>query len=166
MTDSPQSSAAEPRLITLGCRLNTYESEARRMRPDIAFGADLIAGFPTETEAMFQQSIDRIDACDLAYLHVSPFSPRHGTPAARVSQVARPVVKERAARLRGKGAEALVRHLTHHVGRMEDVLMERNGTGRTLDFSEIEVPGAAFGNLVRSRVIGVAGMRLIGEVLA
>lgn len=141
-------------------------AEARRLRPDIAFGADLIAGFPTESEAMFQQSLDLVDACDLAYLHVFPFSPRHGTPAARMPQVARPVVKERAARLREKGAEVRVRHLTQHIGRMEDVLMERNGVGRTPDFSAIEVSGAAFGSLVRSRVVGVADARLIGEVIA
>src|ERR1700726_1077811 len=81
----------------------------RRLRPDVAFGADLIAGFPTESEAMFARSLDLVDDCGLAHLHVFPFSPRPGTPAARMPQVAPAVVKERARRLRGKGAAALGR---------------------------------------------------------
>jgi threonylcarbamoyladenosine tRNA methylthiotransferase MtaB len=85
--------------------------QVRRLRPDVAFGADLIAGFPTETEAMFAGSLDLVDECDLAYLHIFPFSPRKGTPAARMPQVTRREVKERAARLRTKGAASLARHL-------------------------------------------------------
>ncbi len=82
-------------------------AEARRLRPDIVFGADLIAGFPTETEAMFQQTLDLVEECGLTHLHVFPFSPRPGTPAARMPQVAGAVVKERARRLRERGAAAL-----------------------------------------------------------
>ena len=83
----------------------------RRLRPDIVFGADLIAGFPTETEAMFADSLRLVDDCGLTFLHVFPFSPRPGTPAARMPQVARAAVKERAARLRQKGEAALAGHL-------------------------------------------------------
>ena len=83
----------------------------RRLRPDIVFGADIIAGFPTETEAMFARSLDLVDECGLTHLHVFPFSPRPGTPAARMPQVAREIVKERAARLREKGEAALRPHL-------------------------------------------------------
>src|SRR5205807_731856 len=88
----------------------------RSLRPDIVFGADLIAGFPTESEAMFRRSLDLIEACGLVHLHVFPFSPRPGTPAARMPQVARTVVKERAGRLRERGAAALARHLAGEVG--------------------------------------------------
>jgi threonylcarbamoyladenosine tRNA methylthiotransferase MtaB len=85
--------------------------EARRLRPEMVFGADIIAGFPTETEAMFEQSVRLVEECGLTFLHVFPFSPRKGTPAARMPQVRGPVVKERAARLRAVGETALRRHL-------------------------------------------------------
>ena len=114
--------------------------EIRRLRPDVAFGADLIAGFPTETEAMFANTLDLVDACDLAYLHVFPFSPRTGTPAARMPQVARAEVKERAARLRATGAVALERHLDRQKGRTVEVLTERDGIGRARDFAEVAMP--------------------------
>ena len=98
--------------------------QLRRLRPDVVFGADIIAGFPTETEAMFARSLDLVDECGLTHLHVFPFSPRPGTPAAKMPQVARAVVKERAKRLRDKGAAALVRHLDGEVGTQRRVLME------------------------------------------
>jgi len=141
--------------------------EVRRLRPDVAFGADLIAGFPTETEAMFANSLDLVDACGLAYLHVFPFSARKGTPAARMPQVARPEVKQRAARLREKGASSLAYHLARQTGRVVDVLAERDGIGRAEDFSEI-VLGSAIqpGRLAKVRVSGHDGTRLRGEVLA
>ncbi len=138
-------------------------ANARRIRPDIAFGADLIAGFPTETEAMFERSLDLVDACGLAYLHIFPFSPRPGTPAARMPQVARPAVKERASRLRRKGAEALQRHMAARVGRTFDVLMERHGAGHAPDFTEIEVAGVPAGQIARVRAAAVSGGRLVGE---
>ena len=99
-------------------------AEVRRLRPDVVFGADIIAGFPTETEDMFARSLDLVDECGLTYLHVFPFSPRPGTPAARMPQVAREIVKERARRLREKGAAALRRHLDGEIGRRRRVLVE------------------------------------------
>ena len=105
--------------------------QVRRLRPDIVFGGDIIAGFPTETEAMFARSLDLVDECGLTYLHVFPFSPRPGTPAARMPQVGREIVKERARRLREHGEAALRRHLDAQVGKTQRVLTERGGIGRT-----------------------------------
>ncbi|MGE0765354.1 MAG: tRNA (N(6)-L-threonylcarbamoyladenosine(37)-C(2))-methylthiotransferase MtaB [Hyphomicrobiaceae bacterium] len=139
-------------------------AEARRLRPDVAFGADLIAGFPTETRDMFARSLDLVDDCGLAYLHVFPYSPRKGTPAARMPQLERRVVKERASRLRQKGEEALARHLSVQVGRSYSVLMERDGVGRAPDFAEVAMTGGAPGHIVTARIGGHDGRRLIGEV--
>ena len=139
--------------------------EARRLRPGIAFGADLIAGFPTEDEAMFQRSLDIVDECGLTYLHVFPFSPRKGTPAARMPQIGRGEIKARAARLRAKGDGALAAYLSRQVGREEDVLVERDGIARTPQFAEVDYPlaGDLPGDVVRARLTGVAGNhRLIG----
>ena len=139
-------------------------AEARRLRPDVAFGADLIAGFPTETEAMFGGSLALVDDCDLAYLHVFPFSPRQGTPAARMPQVARDEVKERAARLRHKAGEALGRHLSVQVGRTVEVLAEREGFGRAPDFAEVAIEGIAPGAIAAAAITGQDGRRLIGRI--
>ena len=109
----------------------------RRLRPDTVFGADLIAGFPTETEAMFRNTLDLIDDCGLTHLHVFPFSPRPGTPAARMPQVARDVVKERARRLRQRGALALRRHLDDQIGATRRVLAETDASGRTEQFTKV-----------------------------
>ena len=138
--------------------------EARRLRPDIVFGADLIAGFPTETEEMFQATLDIVDECGLTYLHVFPYSPRPGTPAARMPQVDRETIKARAGRLREKGEAALQRHLRDQVGRTVDVLLERPDIGRTPDFSEVRLsrPHAA-GQTVRARLTGVEGRQLLAE---
>ncbi len=95
---------------------------ARALRPDVVFGADLIAGFPTETDEMFENSRSIVDACGLTYLHVFPFSPRQGTPAARMPQVPGAVVKERAAELREKGSAVLASYLSGQQGRVVDVL--------------------------------------------
>ena len=111
--------------------------EARRLRPDIVFGADIIAGFPTETEAMFSRSLDLIEECGLIHLHVFPFSPRKGTPAAKMPPVDRVLVKDRAARLRKQGAEALIRHLDGQAGRSIRVLAEAAGIGRAADFTPV-----------------------------
>jgi threonylcarbamoyladenosine tRNA methylthiotransferase MtaB len=141
--------------------------DVRRVRPDVAFGADLIAGFPTETEEMFANSLSIVDDCDLTYLHVFPFSARKGTPAARMPQVSRAIVKERAASLRAKGAGALSRFLSAQAGSEVEVLIERDGVGRTRQFAEIRLPAAvAPGALLRARVSGHDGRRLSGEVLA
>ncbi len=139
----------------------------RRLRPDIAFGADLIAGFPTETEAMFAGSLALVDDCGLSFLHVFPFSPRPGTPAARMPQVDRTTVKERAARLRQKGEAALAGYLQAQVGREVEVLAERDGLGRTPAFAEVELDRPVRpGQSVTTRVTGVTGRRLRGEALA
>jgi threonylcarbamoyladenosine tRNA methylthiotransferase MtaB len=111
----------------------------RRLRPDVVFGGDIIAGFPTETEAMFARSLDLVDECGLTQLHVFPFSPRPGTPAARMPQVARAVIKERAARLREKGEAALRRHLEHEVGARRRVLTESPSLARTEQFTPVRL---------------------------
>ena len=122
--------------------------QARRLRPDIVFGADIIAGFPTETEAMLARSLDLVDDCGLTHLHVFPFSPRPGTPAARMPQLARDVVKERARRLRDKGAEALKRHLDREVGARRSVLVETQEMGRTEHFTPVRLKAAAVAGVV------------------
>ena len=111
----------------------------RRLRPDVVFGADVIAGFPTETESMFKNSLDLVDACGLTHLHVFPFSPRPGTPAARMPQLPRDVVKERARRLRERGALALRQHLDGEVGATRRVLTESNEIGRTEHFTQVRL---------------------------
>jgi threonylcarbamoyladenosine tRNA methylthiotransferase MtaB len=113
--------------------------QVRRLRPDIVFGADIIAGFPTEDEAMFARSLDIVDACGLTHLHVFPFSPRPGTPAARMPQVARDIVKDRARRLRAKGETALRRHLDAEIGARRRVLVETNEMGRTEGFTPVRL---------------------------
>jgi threonylcarbamoyladenosine tRNA methylthiotransferase MtaB len=119
----------------------------RRLRPDVVFGADIIAGFPTETEDMFARSLDLVDECGLTQLHVFPYSPRPGTPATRMPQLDRAIVKERAQRLRAKGEAALGRHLEAQVGSRRLVLTERGGIGRTEQFTAVRLaapvePGA------------------------
>ncbi|MBD3786252.1 MAG: tRNA (N(6)-L-threonylcarbamoyladenosine(37)-C(2))-methylthiotransferase MtaB [Sphingomonadales bacterium] len=135
--------------------------EARRLRPGIVFGADIIAGFPTETEAMFENSLKLVDDCGLTFLHVFPFSARKGTPAARMPRVQGPAIKERAARLRAKGEEALARHLTAEVGQERMILTEGPRLGRTEFFTEVafdrDMPE---GSLMRLRITGHDGARL------
>ena len=111
--------------------------EVRGLRPDMVFGADIIAGFPTETEAMFRQSLALVEDCGLTFLHVFPFSPRKGTPAARMPQVRGPEIRERAARLRAAGDRALQRHLQAQVGQAHRVLTEGPRQGRTGQFTEV-----------------------------
>ncbi len=133
----------------------------RAARPDIAFGADLIAGFPTETEAMFENTLRLVEECDLAFVHAFPFSPRPGTPAARMPQLDRAVIKERAARLREAGAAALTRHLDRQAGRELDVLMERGGQARAAAFTPVRIDSPARpGALVRAKVTGHDGQAL------
>ncbi len=139
----------------------------RRLRPDIVFGADLIAGFPTETEEHFQNTLRLVEECGLTYLHVFPFSPRKGTPAARMPQVNRSEVKERAARLRSLGSAVLARYLNEQRGALVDVLTERPKAGRTAQFTEIQLSAdTPVGTIVRARVEGHDGQRLAGEVVA
>ena len=122
------------------------------------------AVIPPETENMFQGSVDLVDDCGLAYLHVFPFSPRTGTPAARMPQVARGVVKERAARLREKAADALARHLSVQVGRSVKVLAERDGIGRAPDYAEVAIDGIEPGRIAAAVISGHDGHRLIGRM--
>ena len=139
---------------------------ARKLRPDIAFGADLIAGFPTETDQHFDQTLRLVEECGLVYLHVFPFSPRKGTPAARMPQVNRVAVKERAARLRDLGQTVLEQFLDKQRGLEVEVLMERDGVGRTPQFAEIRLPAdVPSGAMLRARVAGRDGQRLAGEVV-
>jgi threonylcarbamoyladenosine tRNA methylthiotransferase MtaB len=134
----------------------------RRLRPNVAFGADFIAGFPTETEEMFANTVKLVDDAGLTYLHVFPFSPRKGTPAARMPQVDRAVAKERAARLRAKGEEALSKHLARLVGSEQSLLAEKAGMGRTACFAPVELQTAATpGALLRSRITGATQTHLI-----
>ncbi len=117
-------------------------AEVRRLRPDIAFGADIIAGFPTETEDMFLRSLDLVDECGLTQLHVFPFSPRPGTPAARMPQLHRAIIKERARRLRDKGDMVLRRHLDREIGVRRRVLAELQALGRTEQFMPVQLTGS------------------------
>src|SRR5690606_20990708 len=109
----------------------------RELRPDMVFGADLIAGFPTETEAMFGNTLAHVDDCGLAFVHVFPFSPRPGTPAARMPQLDGSLVRERAARLRDKAGAALAAHLAAAVGRTVHVLAETDRHGRARDYTAV-----------------------------
>lgn len=138
--------------------------EVRRLRPDIVFGADIIAGFPTETDAMFKNSLRIVEECGLTHLHVFPFSPREGTPAARMPQVPRGLVKERAARLRAVGDAAYARHLDALTGSRQRVLVERDGLGRTEGFSLTAIAGAP-GEIVAAEITGHDGARLIARPL-
>ena len=136
--------------------------EARRLRPDMVFGADIIAGFPTETDEMFQQSLRLVDECGLTFLHVFPFSPRKGTPAARMPAVQGPLIKDRAARLRAAGDSALARHLALQVGQTHRILMESPKMGRTEQFTEVDfLVDQAEGQIVTKQIIGKNKARLL-----
>jgi threonylcarbamoyladenosine tRNA methylthiotransferase MtaB len=135
--------------------------EARRLRPGIVFGADIIAGFPTETEAMFANSLKLVADCGLTFLHVFPFSPRKGTPAARMPQVPGGAVKDRAARLRAAGEARLAAHLSAQVGRSLPVLVEGPRAGRCEDFTEVAfADDHPEGQVVTATIRGTAGGRL------
>ncbi|THD57724.1 tRNA (N(6)-L-threonylcarbamoyladenosine(37)-C(2))-methylthiotransferase MtaB [Phenylobacterium sp.] len=137
----------------------------RAVRPGTAFGADLIAGFPTETDAMFENTLSLVDEAGLSFLHVFPYSPRPGTPAARMPAVARADVKARAARLRAAGEAALARHLQRQVGRTLIGLVERDGMARAEDFTEIAFEGPAeVGGLAALSVTGHDGKRALARV--
>jgi threonylcarbamoyladenosine tRNA methylthiotransferase MtaB len=119
----------------------------------VTFGADIIAGFPTETEAMFENSLRLVEDCDLTWLHVFPYSPRQGTPAARMPQVAGPAIRDRAARLRVAGEAAVTRHLSARVGRDQRVLTEALRMGRTEHFAEVHfATDQPVGQIVPARI--------------
>jgi threonylcarbamoyladenosine tRNA methylthiotransferase MtaB len=133
----------------------------RGLRPDVVFGADVIAGFPTETEAMFQNTLDMVDDCGLTWLHVFPYSAREGTPAARMPQVEKPVRKQRAARLREKGAKAEAAYYASCVGKEVQLLVEDAHTARTEHFALASLPEPMeAGMLAKGRVAGAESGRL------
>ncbi len=139
-----------------------FTEEARRLRPDMTFGADIIAGFPTETDAQFRNSLKLVTDCDLTWLHVFPYSRRDGTPAARIpAQVDGRVVKSRAARLRAAGEAQVARHLAAQVGRTHRILMENPHMGRTEQFTEVAfVAPQPQGQIVEATISGHTGRRL------
>ncbi len=140
-------------------------AEVRAVRPDTAFGADLIAGFPTESEAAFENTLALVEEAGLSFLHVFPYSARPGTPAARMPPVKGPVIKDRARRLRDAGDAALQRHLERQIGRTLNGLVERDGFARADDFTEIAFTGAApHGEIVRIRITGMGNGQVVGEV--
>jgi threonylcarbamoyladenosine tRNA methylthiotransferase MtaB len=134
----------------------------RRLRPDMVFGADLIAGFPTETEEMFRRSLDLVEECGLTHLHVFPFSARAGTAAARMPQLPRAVVKERARRLRERGILALRRHFDAEIGATRRVLAESCERGRTEQFTPVKLAApAASGTIVEATIAAHDGKQLL-----
>jgi threonylcarbamoyladenosine tRNA methylthiotransferase MtaB len=138
-------------------------NHARALRPEVALGADLIAGFPTESEDMFRRSLDLIDECGLAFVHVFPYSARPGTPAARMPQLPDPLVKERAARLRTAGEAALTAELSSRVGGETDVLIERLGRGRAEFYAAVEFSASGvIGSVTHMRLIDSNRNSLVG----
>jgi threonylcarbamoyladenosine tRNA methylthiotransferase MtaB len=143
-------------------------ADLRRLRPDLVFGADLIAGFPTEDEAMFQNTLDLVDEAGLTFLHVFPFSARPGTPAARMPQVAKETRKERAARLRARGEAALETFLVAQLGQRRRALIERHDTGHTDQFAPVRLAeGTAplpAGTIAELAIAAVQGGMLVGRL--
>lgn len=136
--------------------------EARRLRPDMIFGADIIAGFPTETESMFENSLKLVTDCDLTFLHVFPYSARKGTPAARMPAVKGPEIKARAARLRAMGDAALQRHLAAQIGQTHKILMESPRMGRTEQFAEVHFSeGRPEGQITSAQISGASATALL-----
>ena len=132
-----------------------FAQEARKLRPDMTFGADIIAGFPTETEAHFANSLKLVEDCGLTWLHVFPYSQRPGTPAARMPQVHGAVIKDRAAQLRAVGAQQVTRHLGAQIGQTHQILMENPHMGRTGQFTEVafdapQSEGQIVGTIIKS----------------
>ncbi len=140
--------------------------ELRALRPDIALGADLIAGFPTESDAMFENTQHLVEEAGLTWLHVFPYSPREGTPAARMPQHPRTVIRERAARLREAGESAVARFLDGQVGKQQSVLIEQEESGRSAHYAPVRLTGAAMGEVVSAKAVRREGQVLITEAAA
>ncbi len=139
-----------------------FVEEAKRLRPEMTFGADIIAGFPTETEEAFANSLKLVEECQLTWLHVFPYSPRPGTPAARMPQVHGKDIKERAAQLRAAGAAQVTRHLAEQQGRTHRILMENPRMGRTEQFTEVAFDAdREEGQIVTATVTGTRGQQLV-----
>ncbi|WP_273498635.1 tRNA (N(6)-L-threonylcarbamoyladenosine(37)-C(2))-methylthiotransferase MtaB [Lentibacter algarum] len=143
-----------------------FTEEALKLRPEMTFGADIIAGFPTETEAHFANSLKLVDDCQLTWLHVFPYSAREGTPAARMPAVNGAAIKERAAALRAAGERRVAMHLATQQGRQHSILMENPHMGRTEQFTEVrfDLPQTE-GALVSGRITGQDGAVLLAEAL-
>lgn len=143
----------------------TFCNDVRRLRPDAVFGADIIAGFPTETDAMFANSLALVAECDLPHLHVFPYSPRPETPAARMPQLPRDVIKERAALLRAAGETALNNFLAAEIGQTRAVLVEKPGLGRSEQFALVELDDTTLvpGTIVETKITGASADRLSGQ---
>jgi threonylcarbamoyladenosine tRNA methylthiotransferase MtaB len=144
--------------------------ELRALRPGIVFGADLIAGFPTETEEMFENSLKLVEDCGLTWLHVFPYSARKGTPAARMPQLPLAVRKARAAKLRAAGEAARARFLDSQVGTIASVLIEKQREdacviGRSESFAEVLLPGGEVGSVIDVRITGRDGEALTATPL-
>lgn len=138
--------------------------EMRSVRPDIVYGADIIAGFPTETEEMFENSLRLIEDCGLTWLHVFPFSPREGTPAARMPQMDRSIIKERAARLRSRGELAVQNHLAAQIGLEHNILIENERMGRTEGFTEVLFNKDQIkGSIVNAKIVSKSQNKLIAQ---
>jgi len=137
----------------------------RSLRPDMVFGADIIAGFPTETDEMFENTLRIVSEADLTYLHVFPYSPRPGTPAARMPQVDKRIARDRAALLRAGGDKQFAKLAASRVGKLESVLVEREGLGRTEQFMPVAVPGTEPGQIVPVRITRVSADGLVGEAV-
>ena len=143
-----------------------FTEDALKLRPEMTFGADIIAGFPTETEAHFANSLKLVDDCQLTWLHVFPYSAREGTPAARMPAVNGAAIKERAAALRAAGERRVAMHLATQQGRQHSILMENPHMGRTEQFTEVrfDLPQTE-GALVSGRITGQDGAVLLAEAL-
>ncbi len=143
-----------------------FVEKVKALRPDMVFGADLIAGFPTETDAMFENTLRSVEECDLTYLHVFPYSERPGTPAARMPQLPVEVRKERAARLRAAGEARQASFLASRVGTEAEVLMEKPGMGRTEHFAPVLLDtDVAPGTILRARITGAGAEQLTGQTV-
>lgn len=138
-----------------------FAETARRLRPDITFGADIIAGFPTETDAMFENSLKLVTDCNLTWLHVFPYSARTGTPAARMPAVNGAIIKARAATLRAAGEGQVAKHLNAQLGKTHSILMENSRMGRTEQFTEVLFEtDHPIGQIISAKIIGHAGTQL------
>lgn len=137
-----------------------FADQVRRLRPEISLGADMIAGFPTETEDMFENAARLAEDCGIAHLHVFPYSPRPGTPAARMPQLDRGLVKDRAARLRAVGAMLYAHHLDGMVGSEQTILVENNGLAHTQNFTLVDAAGLTPRALVPVSITGHNGKHL------
>jgi len=143
-----------------------FIADVRRLRPETSFGADMIAGFPTETEEMFQNAASLAEEAGIAHLHVFPYSPREGTPAARMPQLDRALVKERAARLRTTGHQLHQAHLDSMVGTQQSLLVENNGLAHTENFTLAAVPGLKARDMVQVTITGHNGKHLDMQLMA